>query len=55
MNIGVHASYKLEFSLNICPEVGLLDHMVTLFLVFKGISELFFKVAIPELPWWLSS
>ena len=29
VNIGVHVS-----SLDICPGVGLLDHMVTLFLVF---------------------
>ena len=38
MNIGMHAYlFKLEFSsfLDICPGVGLLDHMVTLFLVFK--------------------
>ena len=31
MNIGVHV---LEFCLDICPGVGLLDHMVILFLVF---------------------
>ena len=34
MNIGVHLSFELEFSLDICPGVGLLDHMATLFLVF---------------------
>ena len=32
----MHVSFELEFSsfLDICPGVGLLDHMVTLFLVF---------------------
>ena len=34
MNIGVHVYFQLEFSLDICPGVGLLDHMVTLFLAF---------------------
>ena len=34
MNIGVHALFELCLSLGICPVVGLLDHMVVLFLVF---------------------
>ena len=36
MNIGVHVCFKLAFSvfLDIYPGVGLLDHMVVLFLVF---------------------
>ena len=37
MNSGVHVSFQireLEFSLDICPGVGLLDHIVALFLVF---------------------
>ena len=34
MNIGVHVSFELWFSLDRCPRVGLLDHMVVLFLVF---------------------
>ena len=40
---------ELEFSsfLDICPEVGLLDHIVTLFLVFEGTSILFSMVAAP--------
>ena len=40
--------FKLEFYsfLDICPGVGLLDHTVALFLVFKGISILFFIVAV---------
>ena len=41
--------YLLEvwFSLDICSEVGLLDHMVALFLVFKGTSIFFSIVALP--------
>ena len=38
---------ELEFSLGICPEVGLLDHMVILFLVFKGTSLLISIAAAP--------
>ena len=36
MNIEVHDLFKLEFLsfLDMCPGVGLLDNMVTLFLVF---------------------
>ena len=34
INIGVHTSFELEFCLDICPGVGFLDHMATLFLVF---------------------
>ena len=33
--------YQTKFSLDIHPGVGLLDHMVTLFLVFRGTSILF--------------
>ena len=33
--------FKLEFSPDICPRVGLLDYMETLFFVFRGISILF--------------
>ena len=33
--------FQLWFSQGICPEVGLLGHVVVLFLVFKGISILF--------------
>ena len=41
--------YLLEvwFSLDICSGVGLLDHMVALFLVFKGNSIFFSVVALP--------
>ena len=45
MNIGVHCLSKLEILsfLNICSVEGLLDHMVTLFLVFEGTSLLLSK------------
>ena len=33
-NIGVHVSFELQFRLDIFPGVGLLDHIVALFLVF---------------------
>ena len=39
--------FKLQFSLDMCLGVGLLDHMATLFLVFKRISLLFSIVAVP--------
>ena len=38
VNTGVHASLSILVSLGVCPTVGLLGHMVALFLVFKGIS-----------------
>ena len=34
MNIGVHVSFQITVSLDICLGVGLLGHMVILFLVF---------------------
>ena len=34
MNIRVQVIFVLWFTLDICPGVGLLDHMVALFLVF---------------------
>ena len=36
MNIGVHLTFQITslFSSDICPGLGLLDHMVALFLVF---------------------
>ena len=34
-------AFELEFSLDLCRGVRLLDHMVTLFLGFWGISTLF--------------
>ena len=37
---------ELWFSQGVCPVVGLLGHMIDLFLVFKGISTLFSIMAI---------
>ena len=34
-------------SLDVCQGMGLLEHMVTLFIVFKGNFKLFSKVAAP--------
>ena len=48
MNIGVHVSFQireLEFSLDVCLGLGLLDNMVALFLVFEGTSMLFSTMA----------
>ena len=33
LNTGLYVPFQLEFSLGICPGVGLLDHMVAQFLV----------------------
>ena len=38
--------FKLWFSLDMCPEVGLQDHIVALFLVFKGTATLFSLVIV---------
>ena len=38
---------EVWFFLDICPEVGLVDHMATLFLVFLGNSILFSIVIVP--------
>ena len=45
-NIGVHVVFKLEFPPGIFPGLGLLDHMVSLFLVFQGTFLLFAIVTI---------
>ena len=39
--LGYTCLFELWFCQGICPVVGLLGHMVTLFLIFKGISTLF--------------
>ena len=39
--------FELCFSLGVCPGVGLLGHVVVLFLVSKGTSLLFSMVAVP--------
>ena len=46
VNIGVHVFFKLCFSLNICPGMVLLDHMVVLYSVFKEISILLFSIVV---------
>ena len=38
MNTGVCISFPMELSPDICPGLELLDHMVVLFLVYKGTS-----------------
>ena len=46
MNTGMHISFQMKIlSKYICP--GVLDHVVVLFLLFKGTSILFFLVAAP--------
>ena len=45
MNMGCMYLFKVWFCLGIYPGVRLLDHMITLFLVFKGTSIPFFIVA----------
>ena len=49
INIAVHVSLKIKFLFfsDICPGVGLLDHMVALFLAFCGASILFSIAAVP--------
>ena len=37
MNIGIHVYFSIWFPQGICLGVGLLGHMVVLFLVFKGL------------------
>ena len=34
MNIGMHVTFELHYLLEECPGVGLLGHMIVLFLVF---------------------
>ena len=46
VNIGIHVSFQLWCPQGTCPVVGLLGHMVVLFLVFKEISILFLTVAV---------
>ena len=49
MNIGVYVSFQIKVFIfpSTYPGVGLLDHMVALFLIFKGISILFSIVTAP--------
>ena len=50
MNIGMHVSFQSrEFSLDACPGVGLLDHMVALsYFFFKETSVKLLKKALPQ-------
>ena len=47
IHVAASGIISLEFSMDICAGLGLLDHMATLFLVFKGISILSSIVAAP--------
>ena len=47
MNIGVCVPFRIKFSPDKCPGLGLLDYMATLSLVFWGVSILFSIVAVP--------
>ena len=47
VNTGLQVSFWLFFSQGICPVVGLLDHMLVLFLDFKGLSIMAVSVYIP--------
>ena len=46
INNGIHVSFSTLVSSGICLGVGLLGHMVDLFLVFKGLSILSSIVAV---------
>ena len=43
MNIGVHVSFRTMFFSNICPGVGLLDHMVPYFNFFRNLHTIFYS------------
>ena len=47
VNTRVHVSFESRVFPDICPELGLLDHMGALFLVFSGNSILFSIAAAP--------
>ena len=47
MNIGCMYPFELWFSSDICPRVGLLDHILVLFLVFQGTYVLISVVVGP--------
>ena len=47
VNLGCIYHFKLEFSLDKCPGMGLLAHMAALFLVAEETSILFSIVAAP--------
>ena len=47
INIGVAIHLELQFPLDRCPGMGLLDHVAALVLVFKGTSISFSIVTVP--------
>ena len=47
MNIGWMCLFESQFCLDICPGVGLLDHMLILFVAFWGTYILLSTVAVP--------
>ena len=47
MDIVVHESFQSIFFSGYCPGVGLLGHMVLLFLIFQGTSIPFSIVSVP--------
>ena len=46
VNMGYMYHFKVRFSPDICPGLGLLDHMVALFLIFRGTSIMFSIVVV---------
>ena len=47
MNIGVHVSFRTTLFFGYVPKSGILDHMIALFLIFKGPSILSSIEAVP--------
>ena len=47
LNIGVHVSFGIIFFSRYMPRIGILDHMVVLFLGFLGIFIVFSIMVIP--------
>ena len=48
MNTGVHVSFQITVFSSICPGVGLLDHIVVLYLDFEGISIVVAQIYTPS-------
>ena len=46
MNIGVHVTFWIVVFSGYMPSIGMLGHMIVLFLVFWGIFTVFFIVAV---------
>ena len=41
VNIGMHVSFKLQFCLDVCPAVGLPNHIVTIFRFLRKLHAVF--------------